>query len=148
MSTFMDLYLAPGDDIVLVKCNGHDLGRKAKIKAIQTNNKYEVKFLGRKKVDGDGDYGTIEKKDLTRYIDDFLAYYEKLSNDDPDKFEKWYDLVSIMVLLQPSSASAERVFSMLAQLFHSNQERMLQVNIWIVLALKYADRRMTLTKFT
>ena len=57
-------------------------------------------------------------------------------NVDPE----WMELVKILVLLQPSSAAAERVFSQLAGMFSKSQMSLLQDTMWIVIALRFHDR--------
>ena len=65
------------------------------------------------------------------HMKDLLTYYYGMRND----FPTWYEFVSLLVLLQPSSAAAERVFSQLSGIFSKQQGRLLQSGIWVAIAL-------------
>ena len=69
-------------------------------------------------------------------IENYVQYYKDIECE----CLAWYELAKILVLYQPSSAAAERVFSMLARLFSKQQLSLLQNNIWIVLALRFHER--------
>ena len=69
-------------------------------------------------------------------VRDFLKYFHLIR----EEFPEWLELVKILVLLQPSSAAAERVFSQLAGMFSKNQMHLLQDTLWIVIALRFHNR--------
>ena len=55
------------------------------------------------------------------------------------QYKAWGDLVEILVLLQPSSAAAERVFSLLTTLFSKAQRSTLQKFIFTAIAQRMHD---------
>ena len=56
------------------------------------------------------------------------------------QYKAWRCLVEILVLLQPSSAAAERVFSLLTTLFSKAQRSTLQKFIFTAIAQRMHDR--------
>ena len=108
------------------------------------NNEYRslftadaLSYLGEKRCRDDPE--TEEEVTLNRIslkIENYVQYYKDIKHECP----AWYELAKILVLYQPSSAAAERVFSMLARLFSKQQLSLLQNNIWIVLALRFHER--------
>jgi len=68
---------------------------------------------------------------------DILALFAK---EEMLQYKAWRDLVEILVLLQPSSAAAERVFSLLTTLFSKAQRSTLQKVIFTAIAQRMHDR--------
>ena len=68
---------------------------------------------------------------------DILALF---ANEEMLQYNAWRCLVEILVLLQPSSAAAERVFSLLTTLFSKAQRRTLQKFIFTSIAQRMHDR--------
>jgi hypothetical protein len=56
------------------------------------------------------------------------------------KYKSWFDAILLVVLVQPSSAVAERVFSLVSSLFNDQQERMMSDIIKASLYLRYNKR--------
>jgi hypothetical protein len=125
-------------DIVDVRYEGYPVPRVAKITAIPSieTTTYSVEYKGRRKhntADKDEEDGVVPER-ILRKVDDFLEYYVDVCNIDI-KFKVWLELVEIFVLLQPSSAAAERVFSQLAGRFNKQQMALIQDSIWTTIAL-------------
>ena len=70
-------------------------------------------------------------------VESFYQYFVDLG----EGYKDWVDFVEILVLLKPSSAAAERVFSQLAQMFTKQQMQLNQRWIFICIALRYNKRR-------
>ena len=68
---------------------------------------------------------------------DILALFAK---EEMLQYKAWQGLVEILVLLQPSSAAAERVFSLLTTLFSKAQRSTLQKFIFTAIAQRMHDR--------
>ena len=125
-------------DIVDVRYEGYPVPRVAKITAIPgiESATYSVEYKGRRKhdtADKDEEDGVVPER-ILRKVDDFLEYYVNVCKIDI-KFKVWLELVEIFVLLQPSSAAAERVFSQLAGRFSKQQLALIQDSIWTTIAL-------------
>tara|TARA_B100000795_G_C22567161_1_gene348601 strand:- start:165 stop:707 length:543 start_codon:yes stop_codon:yes gene_type:complete len=130
-------------DIVDVKYKGYPVPRVAEITAIPgiTNDTYTVKYKG-KLTHSKTDHKIEENVSpgrITRKVDDFLEYYYEATLVDID-FTVWLELIEIFVLLQPSSAAAERIFSQLAGRFSKQQMSLIQNSIWTTIALIFHKR--------
>ena len=98
---------------------------------------FSVKYLGKKRCRDDPETEEeVTSNRISLKIENYVQYYKDIERECP----AWYELAKILVLYQPSSAAAERVFSMLARLFSKQQLSLLQNNIWIVLALRFHER--------
>ena len=69
----------------------------------------------------------------------YLAAAEDVS-DHADALPKWSSLIHSILLVQPSSAAAERVFSLLSSSFDSRQESALEDYIQLSVMLQYNYR--------
>jgi hypothetical protein len=58
------------------------------------------------------------------------------------KYKSWFDAIVLVVLVQPSSAAAERVFSLVSSLFNQQQERMMSDVMRSSLYLRYNNRKL------
>ena len=58
-----------------------------------------------------------------------------------EQFKTWLEAFKLILLVQPSSASAERVFSLLANSFSSRQESCLEDYVQLSVMLQYNHRK-------
>jgi hypothetical protein len=125
-------------DKVMVRCANHPVPRAAEVKAVPmiAGDKISVEYKGQKKEQTEPDTDDVDPERVILPVKDFLKYFHLLR----EEFPEWLELVKILVLLQPSSAAAERVFSQLAGMFSKNQMNLLQDTLWIVIALRFHDR--------
>ena len=65
---------------------------------------------------------------------------ELFAREEMQQYKAWQRLVKILVLLQPSSAAAERVFSLLTTMFSKKQRRTLQKFIFTAIAQRMHRR--------
>jgi len=125
-------------DKVLVRCMNHPVPRAAEVMGVPMihGDKISVKYKGQKKDESDLEEEDVLPGRVILPVRDFLKYFHEIR----DEFPEWMELVKILVLLQPSSAAAERVFSQLAGMFSKSQMSLLQDTMWIVIALRFHDR--------
>ena len=88
-------------------------------------------------------------KELKKELPDYLAQAEDVSpsvdpivwwRDHAHKLPHWSQACKFITLIQPSSAAAERVFSLLANSFNNNQESALKDYIQTFVMLQYNHR--------
>ena len=117
-----------------VHCLGYALPRVASIVA-KGDDTFDVKFLGESFVYGAPvDEIGVEFERVTPQVDSYVTYFEDYGDGD------WLKLTEICMLLQASSADAERVFSQLSQMFTKQQMKLNQKWIFICIALRYNKR--------
>ena len=120
-----------------VSCAGYAVPRVGRVTFVGADT-YNIKYLGDSfKVEQDETEDAVIADRVTPLIECYLEYYYNLGRG----YEDWVNLVEILVLLAPSSASAERVFSQLAQMFTKQQMSLNQRWIFTCIALRFNKRR-------
>ncbi len=71
---------------------------------------------------------------------DIADWWRRQSHDDKCKFPTWVELARLLILLQPNSASIERVWSIFSNFFGDEDVRSLIDYINVVLLCKYNYR--------
>ena len=98
---------------------------------------FSVKFLGEIFNEDDStEEDDVQAERVLPDIESFYRYFVDLG----EGFGDWVNLVEVLVLLQLSSAAAERVFSQLAQMFTPQQMKLNQKWIFICIALRFNKR--------
>ena len=151
--------LEVGDECEVTR-TGYTLPRIARITKIDTDGAgvtyYDVEWLSHMEhvyyqhetaedkaedeaedVDGESGECNVRADRVSARACDILALFTK---EEMLQYKAWRCLVEILVLLQPSSAAAERVFSLLTTLFSKAQRSTLQKFIFTAIAQRMHDR--------
>ncbi len=65
----------------------------------------------------DANDNNVPRTRVDKQITSYLKHYNAIRT----QFPNWFRLICIVVLFQPSSAAAERVFSQMTAMFRKNQ---------------------------
>ena len=119
-----------------VTCDTQQIPRVARVTS-KGQDTFSVKFLGEIFNEDDStEEDDVQAERVVPDIESFYRYFVDLG----EGFEDWVNLVEVLVLLQPSSAAAERVFSQLSQMFTPQQMKLNQKWIFICIALRFNKR--------
>ena len=80
----------------------------------------------------DANENNVPRTRVDKQITSYLKYYNAIRT----QFPNWFRLICIVVLFQPSSAAAERVFSQMTAMFRKNQNGTYQESVWATCALR------------
>jgi hypothetical protein len=124
------------NEIVEVEVANYAIPRIARVTSITNDgNNFNVEFIG--KINNNEDNADLRENNVPRIrvdkqITSYLSYYNSLRS----QFPNWFRLICIVVLFQPSSAAAERVFSQMTAMFRKNQDGTYQDSVWATCALR------------
>jgi len=120
-----------------VTCDTQQIPRVARVTK-KGPDTFSVKYLGEIFNEDDStEEDDVQAERVVPDIESFYQYFVTLG----EGYKDWVNLVEVLVLLQPSSAAAERVFSQLAQMFTPQQMKLNQKWIFICIALRFNKRR-------